>query len=741
MQAYKHPEYPNEKEKLSQICVKIDNEIKKHEKEVNFYEEKSEGVRKTSSGGFVTEFEMASHMYEIHSKNLLEYKTAYNKPYFGRIDFKKMGNEKTEVLYVGKTSLINKEDKKMLIVDWRAPISSIYYSGELGEAYYRSPDGIVFGDLLLKRQYEIEKRKLINIFDKGLTPMDEFLQNALWQKKDNRLKDIVMTIQSEQNDIIRAEKNKVIIVQGAAGSGKTTIVLHRIAYLMYTYKDSLKAQNILTIVPNKLFLKYISDVLPDLGIKEITQSTFEDLGLKILGRKIKLVEREEKIVNLIDRNTQNSKYRNDIINASLFKGSLVLKTIIDDYIKNIEKTIIPEDIGIDIEGYEIFSSEEISELFSVDYSYLPLIKRMNRVKKHVKGTYKERIYIIKFKLLKELNKGNEFDENKDKIKRIEDNIVDTIDQYFKKLLKIDIYNVYKNIVTNVNNLSKYIKEDSIYGDPNDISEYSQSVFNDKMYELDDLAPLIYLKMKLSGLNDKFKFSHIVIDEAQDYNSFQMYILKELNDVNSFTIVGDLSQGIYSYSGVQDWNDFIFDVFGKNNTEFLKIKKCYRSTKEIMEFANKIISNSKNENLVLAEPVLRSGDIPEVIECKDEKEMIFNIINDIKDYKDKGFKSIAIICKNGKESLETYNKIKSGAVEDVQLISNKDEEYNGGVVVIPIYMAKGLEFDGVIINNCSKEEYIKDELDIKLLYVAATRALHKLTLYYYGDKSELLSFSS
>lgn len=738
MQAPKHPEYSTEKEKLNEMCRKIDGEITMLEERVNYYEKKTEGIRKTSNGGFVTEFEMASHMFEIHSKKLLEYKRSYDKPYFGRIDFQKLDSKEKESFYIGKTSLLNKEDKKMLIIDWRAPISGIYYSGELGEAMYRSPDGLVIGELSLKRQYEIQDRKLINIFDKGLTPMDEFLQKALWEKKDNRLKDIVMTIQSEQNDIIRAERNKVIIVQGAAGSGKTTIVLHRIAYLMYTYKDSLKPEKILTLVPNKLFLNYISDVLPDLGIEEITQLTFEELSIKIIGKRIKLIDKEEKIVKLLDKTPENSTYRKNLIKVSSFKGSILLKSIIDDYINELEKKIIPKDRGISIEGYEIYSANELNKLFYKNYSYVPLIKRVKRLRGYVKGTNKERIN----KIIKELErrKSQSMDqliEKRDFLDDINENINNSINSYFKSLTKIDIENVYKEIMTNKDLISKYICDDLTYSDTVFITEYCKSIFDNKIYEPEDLALLTYLKIKLFGINDNYKYNHIVVDEAQDYNSIQMLILKELSENNSFTIVGDLSQGIYSYSGTEDWNDFIENVFGKLNTEFLKIKKCYRSTKEIMEFANKIISNSKNKNLISAEPVLRSGDKPVVIECKSENIMISKILHKILNLKNEGLKSIAIICKTGEESKKIYNQLVELIGDDIQLISNNDTEYNGGIVVIPIYMAKGLEFDGVIIYNCTEESYSKDELDIKLLYVAATRALHKLILYHCGCKSSLL----
>lgn len=738
MQAPKHPDYNLETNKLKELCNKIDNEILLHVEQVNNYQEKIEDTRQKSGGGFDNDFELASHMFEIYSKKLKEYKKSSDKPYFARIDYKKQGDNEIEKFYIGKTSLLNKEDKRMLIVDWRAPISGVYYSGELGEAMYRSPDGLVIGELLLKRQFEIEKRRLINIFDKGLTPMDEFLQKALWEKKDNRLKDIIMTIQSEQNDIIRAERNRVVIVQGAAGSGKTTIVLHRIAYLMYTFKESLKPNKILTLVPNRLFLNYISDVLPDLGIEDIVQSTFEELSYRLIGKNIKILNKEEKIIELLDKAAEKHDYRENLMKISAFKGSMILKKIIDDYIYDLEKNIIPKDRGIIIEGYELYPAEELNKMFDKNYYYLPLIKRVNRLKGFIKGTLKERINEIKFDLLERLDKKHksidEFEEKKSEIERIENNSKKVINDYFKSLKKINIENIYKEIITNKNILSKYINNDN---EIEFINDYSQNIFKKKLYESDDLVPLTYLKLKLSGLADNLKFNHIVVDEAQDYNSLQMIILKELSENNSFTIVGDLSQGIYSHSGIYNWNDFIQNVFGDKNTDFLKIRKCYRATKEIMEFANKVIKKSNNQNIILAEPVLRSGDVPAIIESKNQIQMISDIADNILKLIDDGLKSVAVVCRTSEESNEVYKKLKKEINYEIQHISSNDTEYKGGIVVTPIYMAKGLEFDGVIVYNCSEESFSKNELDIKLLYVAITRALHKLIIFYTGEQSLLL----
>ncbi|WP_432408255.1 RNA polymerase recycling motor HelD [Wukongibacter sp. M2B1] len=755
MLAYKHSDYCNEKKNLKDACDGIDNGIVDLQVEIDSFDDQKNKLMKTFSGGFSNEYEIISNILDMNKKKIKELERAKNKPYFGRIDFMQLGWDKHETFYIGKTSVVRKKDDRRFVIDWRAPIAGLYYSGELGEVMYKAPEGLIMGDLILKRQYEIEDRKLINIFDKGLTPMDEFLQNALWQKKDNRLRDIVTTIQGEQNDIIRADKGNVVIVQGVAGSGKTTIVLHRIAYLMYTYKDILKPKNILIIVPNNLFLNYISDVLPDLGVEEITQATFEDFAVDLIGEDFRLTDNENKLLKLLDYELISDEERDNIKFTSVFKGSYILKEIIDNVIEDIINEFIPNE-DFEISGYKIYTYDDVKRMFYKDYSYLPLLPRVEKIKKYFKATLKNKIKDIKdgidekcdklvSKAKKEFSDDKKLRENLIKIYDDRDKILNSIEKdsalaienYFKTWPQISIEDLYKDLITNISLLTKYCDYRVDLKKIDFITEYSKSIFDKGYFEREDLAPILYIKNRLIGLSSKKSFGHIVVDEAQDYSPMQMVILKELSSNNSFTIVGDLSQGIHSYRGINDWNEIMKDVFNNKKIEYLTIKKCYRSTMEIMNFANEVIKKLDKEDMTLAEPVLRNGDKPFVIEKEHREDMLRDIESKIDDLKKYGHKSIAIICKTSKECDEVYKAFEYYNHKDIQLITSKDTEYHGGIVIIPSYLAKGLEFDAVVIYDCSKDIYLNNELHIKLFYVAITRALHRLYIYYRKEPSELI----
>ncbi|WP_425447344.1 RNA polymerase recycling motor HelD [Dethiothermospora halolimnae] len=754
MLANKHQDYNNEKGYLERTYGCINDEISYLENEINIFLENLTSLKKSSGGNYSDKLQVESNLYELNTKKLEELKKAQDKPYFGRIDFKQMGKDDVETFYIGKTGLEKRDTQERLMVDWRAPIASLYYGGELGDVMYTAPEGLMMGDLVLKRQYEIEDKILINIFDKGLTPMDEFLQNALWQKKDNKLKDIVSTIQGEQNDIIRGEKDQVLIVQGVAGSGKTTIILHRVAYLLYNYKDILKPDKILIVVPNKLFLNYISDVLPDLGVNDIKQFTFTDLALTLLNENYKIIDMEKSFSTLLDNGVNSKDSKKKINFVSSFKGSLYIKDIIDNIVNHITDTIVPK-LNFNIDGHTIYSYDEIKYMFEKDYSYLPIVPRIDQIKRYIKGNLKNRLkeikdeindkYYLKISNLKDSISCEEtlqkklikiYDERDLMIKNLDKKKNPSFKKYFSQWDQPDIESLYKALITNPSILKKYSYNKLNESDINIITDYSKEIIRNNSFEKEDLSPLLYLKSKLIGLDMKGHFSHIVVDEAQDHSPFEMYILNLLSLNSSFTIVGDLSQGIYSHSGIESWSDLKDHVFNKQNIEYLTIKKCYRSTMEIISFANEVIKKSSNKDITLAEPVLRTGEKPFIINKKEETNLIDDIKNRLVKLKNKGYESIAIICKTEKDSIKLYNKLKDRDL-NLQLITDNDTVYQGKITIIPSYLSKGLEFDTVIIYDCSHGIYNKNELDIKLLYVCITRAMHELYIYYKNKSSILI----
>lgn len=759
MQAKNHPEFNMEDKYLKDTCELIDSEIIYLADEVEKSDEELLKLKRSVGGNYSDDVIVKNTIHEANKRKLNQLRSVEDKPYFGRIDFKELGKGEYETFYVGRTSLTKKDTNKMLIIDWRTPMASLYYSGEIGEVMYKAPEGLIIGDLELKRQYEIQKKELINIFDKGLTPMDEYLQTALWEKKDNRLKDIVNTIQGEQNDIIRADKEKALIVQGVAGSGKTTIVLHRIAYLMYTYQDIFDAEKLLIVVPNNLFLNYISDVLPDLGVEEIKQSTFEDIVMSLLDAEYKLIDTEIKFYQLLDYKGLSEEYRRNLQLTSFIKGSIILKSMIDRYIADLASDLVPK-MDLKINDITIYSYDEVLKMYEEDYKYLPIVPRSKRIQKYIEANISEKVKVIQDKVTKKCDKKikelkdsvEDIETIRDKIRRVynkrdrinkelENSMYKAVKKYFDEWKNLNILILYKELLSDSQKLEKYSRGEFDKGILDFISNYSKKIFDDGMLEREDLAALSYLHLKLEGLSLKSKYNHIIVDEAQDYSELQMYILRQLSNNDSFTIVGDISQGIHSYKGIGDWKELMENVFKGCDKELLKLKKCYRSTMEIMNFANEIIKKWKKEEITLAEPVLRSGDKPFIIKKNSDVEIISDIVSRIKKLKEEGQKSIAVICKTTEESIKTYKLLENTLIDDIHLITDKDVSYSGGVVVIPAYLSKGLEFDVVMLYNCSEDNYINDELHIKLLYVSITRPLHKLFIYYKDKPSVLLDIDS
>lgn len=661
-----------------------------------------------------------------------------NKPYFARVDFAEQDARGTEKLYIGKMSLIREEDNSFIIIDWRAPIANLYYEGRLGKASYICPDGEIKGKIELKRQFTIESGNLKDFFDIDITTNDDFLQACLGANADNRLKDIVSTIQAEQNRVIRSDMWRPLIVQGAAGGGKTTIALHRIAYLIYTYEKTTKPENFMIIAPSRFFLSYISEVLPELGVEKVRQTTFEDFARDVIGKRFDIKDPNEKLALIIERKCSENKDKDNLKNISQFKSSLEFKDIVEDYLKIVEKSFIPQ-IDFSIESYVLFTYEEIQKLFMEEYHNLPMMKRIGEIKKHLKNKLKrEKSTIL-------MNIEKHYDE---KIGDIKDSMEDSIER--RKLI-IDAAEERDAALERIRKksesllkeyISKIIPLTPIEYYKNLIEEYMQykteDFFADGKLEVEDLAPLMYIKVFVYGLDEKIDVRHIVIDEAQDFSLFQLYVLKAITKNCSFTILGDLCQGIHSYRGITDWKDVEREIF-KGECNFLSLKQSYRTTVEIMDSANKLIKTLKDDRLPEAEPVLRHGQ-PVNISIKGSlAEVARNISEELQKAHKEGFKSAAVICKDMKECMALKEELRKCKLS-LRVITGNEKNFKDETIIIPSYLVKGLEFDVVFIANVSKKAYSHSELDIKLLYVAMTRPLHRLYIYSIGEPDEGLNLT-
>ena len=575
------------------------------------------------------------------------------------------------------------------------------------------------------------------------------------EKADDRLKNIVATIQGEQNNIIRADMNKALVVQGVAGSGKTTIALHRIAYLIYNCDKEFDPEDFMIIAPNKFFLNYISNVLPDLGVENVKQYTFEDLAYEIIGKRLKISDSNEKLVTIVNKEFDeiNNGDVNTIIKESKLKSSIEFKTEVDSFLKEVEENYLPKKDFV-LENVRIMRYENIQKLFTETYKDLDFEKRINEVKKHVFSKIKNNKEIIektiiakrtaKIKaMLKDENLTEDmqrekrieiFEETEKVLKRLNNDDIKIVDFYFNEINKKDAIEYYKDFI------DKFIfdkLEDTILASY--LVRNTMKNLNKGEVTFEDLAPIIYIHYKIYGTKIKSKLRHVIVDEAQDYGEFQFSMLKTILKSNSMTILGDIAQGVHSYRGIDNWKKFIDVEFPKGDVVYTTLEKTYRTTKEIMHKANEVIEKLpefEKQFIVKGQPVIDRKDSIHISQMQNEDETIKECIKKIEEYTENGFKSIAIIgkdideCKTIKKQIDKYNK-------NVKLIQSKDSEYNAGISIVPSYLAKGLEFDSVILFNVNDEKYKNTVLDIKLLYVAITRAMSKLDVFYTGKIAEIM----
>lgn len=719
-----------EKKKLKEIVEKI----KEEEKEL-------EDSLSSSDKSYDLENIAKANSLQFKIKKLEDIKKIKDKPYFARMDFKENSKE-VEKLYIGKISLLDNKTLYPIIVDWRAPISNLYYEGKLGKAKYACLGEQIEGEITLKRQYVIENQELLKYVDINVTGNDELLQNALEEKADDRLKNIVATIQDEQNRIIRADINSPLIVQGVAGSGKTTIALHRIAYLIYNYEKEFRPEEFMIIAPTKFFLNYISNILPDLGVNDVKQYTFEDFAYEVIGKKLKISDNNEKLVIIVNKEfDQINKGKVDVmIKEAKFKSSITFKKILNEYLSVIEDNYIPKKDFCFLDNI-IMKYNDINYLFKNTYRMYNFTTRINEIEKNLVSELKKKAPEIIDKIKEERSKriadlvGEErikvYDEYDKTIKLLEKGSKKIALAYLSQIPKMDCVKYYKDFIENYlmdsNEVLTYLKQNTL----NNLSK------NEISFE--DLAPLMYVQIKIFGIKEKCRIKHVVIDEAQDYGEFQFDVLKTIINSNSMTILGDIAQGVHYYRGIENWKRFIDVEFKDVKATYTILQKTYRTTKEIMDVANSVINklpDYEKEYIVLGEPVIDRKQSINMQKCENI-EMLLNSINyRIDNYLKQGYKSIAIIGKDMKEC-EMIEKKFSKIRKDVKLIKGKDSEYNSGISIVPSYLAKGLEFDCVIISDASNKKYTDSSLDIKLLYVTITRAMSKLDIFYTEELTSLL----
>lgn len=668
-------------------------------------------------------------------KNQLQtYKRLSDSPYFGRIDILDDGEQENEKLYIGTASFVD-DDDNFLVYDWRAPISSIYYNGTLGKVNYSTPAGKQSTDLLKKRQFQIKKGHIDNMFDTNETVGDEMLQSALGDQNDETMQNIVATIQSEQNDIIRDTNSDLLVVQGVAGSGKTSAILQRIAFLLYHSRSSLEADQIILFSPNRLFSHYISDVLPSLGERNMRQVTLKEFidhrfeGLKVQG----LFDRYENEVNLDDK----------LASIRNFKESHEYMQQIYDYAENIDaKNMFFNDLMLD--GKIIFDNEVIENIYDSQPKLMKSADKFLSTKNRLIKLLKKRIELEIYKpwvdaKIDQLNSeqyhdfiaGHElgrFQDEDDERYFIAKQIVT---EHFRKMYDA-IYN--GNFFDPYAQYINFMKQANLNADIN-INDWQNNVQNyDKQLEmhkinLDDAAPILYLRDLLMGGGQNQKMQYLFVDEMQDYSIAQLVYIKHAFPKTKINLIGDSEQSLFKeVESPETLLNKLNNAFATKKSRLITLNRSYRSTYQITNFAKALLPNGDK-----IEPFNRQGPSPEIIIRHSEQAGINSLIKKAnKELETEG--TVAVITKNLVEAKAVYQHITTKI--NSTLLADTDRSLPKGVVVMPIYLAKGLEFDSVIAWNISAENYNSKKL-IGTLYTIATRSMHHLSLISIGNVSPII----
>lgn len=597
-------------------------------------------------------------------------------PYFGRIDFTKATENQENVFYIGMHTFKDPATADNIIFDWRAPLSSMFYDFETGPSYYVAPIGKIEGNMTLKRQYRIRSSEMEYMIESSLNIGDEVLQKELSRNSDDKMKNIVATIQREQNAIIRNEEAKVLIIQGAAGSGKTSIALHRVAFLLYRYKKTLTSKNVMILSPNKVFSNYISNVLPELGEENMSEMGFDDIAIDLLGKKYSYQTFSEQVESLLEHADEKTIARIG------FKATNEFVEQLQAYLQHADKHFFaPTDLSI--EGIVI--SKEKLRLDYMLLKRLPIKKRLRKIADDLIERYK-----------------------RNTAKKVDAAVARQVRTSIQKMFPYnDTLLLYQDFYRSVNQQDLFC------------------MVKKNTFEFCDVAPFLFTKLYFEGIEQNYKhIQHLLVDEMQDYTPIQYALLSKLFSCK-MTILGDSFQSVnpYSSSSAEKIEPY-FD-----GCECVELCRSYRSTIEISRFTQQILDNKK---LI---PVERHGEAPTVTVCENTEEQLSVIQNLIDGFKQSEHASMGIICKSQEQAQQLFEHL-NPAYDNVVLLDFGSDEYKDGIIITSVHMSKGLEFDQVILPDVS-DEFYKTQIDRSLLYIACTRAMHKLDITCCGKETEFL----
>lgn len=712
--------------------------------------------------------------HQQRMQRLKSMKRLLPSPYFGRIDFQEDDTRFSEQIYIGVSSFVDVDGLSFLVYDWRTPIASMYYDYSPGASAYETPGGRVGGEMLMKRQYHIGDGQLNRVFDTSVTIGDELLQQVLAQGADSQMKSIVATIQKEQNAIIRNDKTRMLIVQGAAGSGKTSAALQRAAYLLYKHRDKLKADQIVLFSPNPMFNSYVSTVLPELGEENMQQTTIQEYLVYWLGSTLQLESPFEQIEYVLT--SPSSDEYEARLSGIHYKASEIFLHALQQYAVWLgnEGMLFR---AIQFQDRELITAEQIQLQF---YSYDPTIRLANRVvllqewilqkltsleRKEQKAHWvqDELDYLDNEQYAEAYRELLKKYQQEEVVLHMNEQLLDDYGQFLSKeqddehdvdfamqeievlLRKMIVSGHYKPLRNDVKRF-KFIDIIGLYDQLFSDEAVYRSMTNEhevpkhwteicrqtkeklSRFELfyEDAAPFLCLKEFVEGTRRNTNVRHVFVDEGQDYSPFQFYFLKQLFPRARMTVLGDFSQAIFPQAtNLSEVDSPLIRLYGENETNLIRLVRSYRSTREIVEFTKALLPNTE------IVPFERSDQKPYLIKASSSAERVERIIAHLVELKAEGFESIGVITKTAAESREVYDLLMSAGFETLRLITKETSTFEKGTMIIPAYLAEGVEFDAVLIYDASSQVYNR-ESERKLFYTACTRAMHRLLLYTTGE---------
>lgn len=729
----KHRDFEAEQQHLAKIIVEMKQLVAQLHSDIDVRLKRAQKslLMKDEVSAYVHHMLRSDHCYRIH-----DIEAAIPSPYFGRVDFREDGTEQFMRFYIGRCKVARMEiqdDSDILVFDWRDPVATVFYECYEGRASYEVLGRYRYtGDVGMKRQYKIENSSLIGIVDNFVLDQilarqeeallgDPLLAERLRQGATDKLRDIVTSIQAEQNKIIREPLNQVTVIQGVAGSGKSTIGLHRLSYLLYNEK--LNRHKLIVIAPSRIFLDYISELLPQIDAADIRQMVWDDLVRNITRCELNIAEGQKLELILAGRDKAGIRLVED---AAQLKGSLDFMKVIHTYLEQkIQKFCLKLADIVLFEGAVTITAREQLDRFMEDIQ-MPYNERLRTLIRYI--TFKATNYVEVLETLQVRGKTSD-----ERVKRCRRELNQFVGKYFKGWTSLNLMEAYRGIFTG-KAVFKSVR-DKRY-DIDAVRRHTLDILDAGQVEREDMAPLACLAFLLDGWSHVDRYDHIVVDEAQDLNALEFAVLKRLSDNGSFTIMGDLSQGIHSYRSIGGWNVLLKEVFAADRAVYREILHSYRSAKEIVDVFNCVMPQGSTRAI----PVYETGRKPTLEKILSAQEGIVRLIGRMTSFLELGAKSIGIITRRESDAADLHERLcpaaKAAAFsQPVHLVSGNAANYRGGVSVLPVVLAKGLEFDCVILWNAS--EYTADSLNTRLFYVALSRAMHGLHVMYQGTLTPLL----